>query len=68
MPSYVVRWEIEVEADDSETAVIEALESLPFANPDSLATFFDVWTLEDADDPNVRPIQYDAARLIGLKR
>lgn len=50
MPSYLVRWEIQVDAEDPELAVLEACQMFPIARDDrereSLATVF-VVTEED---------------------
>lgn len=42
MPEYLVRWEIEVDADSPEEAVDKACQMLPVAGNDSIATVFEV--------------------------
>lgn len=52
MAAYVVKWEIEVEADSPEEAVAEAYNMFPHPGSDSTAKYFDVAPEPEADDPN----------------
>ncbi len=54
MSAYVVRWEIEVDAESPEEAVDLACQMLPVAGNETTATFFGVCPEADADDPNVQ--------------
>lgn len=47
MPSYIVRWEIEVDADTPHEAIEQAIEMLPIMSSDSRATIFDVLDPDD---------------------
>jgi hypothetical protein len=53
MSTYVVQWQIDIEAESPEDAVMEAYNLLPFPGSDSIATVFSVTTADQADDPNV---------------
>lgn len=45
MPNFLVRWEIDIEADDPTSAALEAANIV--RDPESTASFFDVLTPED---------------------
>ena len=52
MPTYIVRWEIEIDADTPREAVEFAIDMLPIAHPEdgqehTLATVFDVLDPDD---------------------
>lgn len=59
MPSFIVRWEIEVDADTPAAAVETACEMLPIMGNDTTATVFHVWPAETAPAEQPAPHTVD---------
>jgi len=65
MPTYLVSWKIEIEADTPREAAEEALEIQ--RDPESLATLFEVLALKgDEISASINPLDYRLGRGKGI--